>query len=115
MEGFDKVLINSLFAYEPFKKAFGVQLSDGTYQLTAAWQTALSTASLIGEIMGLVVNGIVAERFGYRKSMIGTLIAVIAFIFIVFFAENAITLVIGQILCGIPWGEFPPWLVFHLA
>ncbi|KAK0658534.1 General alpha-glucoside permease [Lasiodiplodia hormozganensis] len=106
MEGFDKVLVNSLFAYEPFQKTFGVQLSDGTYQLTASWQSAISTASLIGEIMGLAINGIVAERFGYRKSMIATLVAVIGFIFIVFFAENAITLIIGQILCGIPWGVF---------
>lgn len=106
MEGFDKVLINNLFAYEPFQKAFGVQLADGTYQLTAAWQSALSNGALIGEILGLLVNGIAAEKFGYRKTMITALGLVIAFIFVVFFAQNTITLLVGQILCGIPWGEF---------
>ncbi|KAL1635259.1 hypothetical protein SLS58_010335 [Diplodia intermedia] len=106
MEGFDKVLINNLYAYGPFQKAFGVQLPDGTYQLTAAWQSAISNAALIGEIMGLLVNGIAAERFGYRKTMIAALAGVIAFIFVVFFAENTVTLLIGQILCGIPWGVF---------
>ncbi|OJD38035.1 sugar porter family mfs transporter [Diplodia corticola] len=106
MEGFDKVLINNLYAYAPFQKAFGVQLPDGTYQLTAAWQSALSNASLIGEILGLLVNGIAAERFGYRKTMITALAAVIAFIFVVFFSEHIVTLLIGQILCGIPWGVF---------
>ncbi|EOD45675.1 Sugar/inositol transporter [Neofusicoccum parvum] len=106
MEGFDKVLINNLYAYAPFNKNFGVQLADGTYQVTAAWQSALSNASLIGEILGLFLNGIAAEKFGYRKTMIASLIAVIGFIFIVFFAENTTTLVVGQILCGIPWGVF---------
>lgn len=28
------------------------------------------------------------------------------FIFVVFFADNAGTLVAGQVLCGLPWGVF---------
>ncbi|KAF4305586.1 Sugar/inositol transporter [Botryosphaeria dothidea] len=106
MEGFDKTLINNLYAYDPFKKAFGVQLANGTYEVTATWQNLLSNAALIGEITGLFLNGIAAERFGYRKTMIASLIAVIGFIFIVFFAENTHTLFIGSLLCGIPWGVF---------
>ncbi|EKG10568.1 Sugar/inositol transporter [Macrophomina phaseolina MS6] len=106
MEGFDKTLINNLYAYEPFQKAFGEQLPDGSWQVTTPWQSALSNAALIGEILGLFINGIAAERFGYRKTMISALIAVIGFIFIVFFAENPATLLVGSILCGIPWGVF---------
>lgn len=115
MEGFDKTLINNLYAYDPFKKAFGVQLADGTYEVTATWQNLLSNAALIGEITGLFLNGIAAERFGYRKTMIASLIAVIGFIFIVFFAENTHTLFIGSLLCGIPWGEFADRSAHHLT
>lgn len=38
--------------------------------------------------------------------MIGSLMAMIAFIFILFFAPNVQTLVIGEVFCGMPWGIF---------
>ena len=47
-----------------------------------------------------------SERFGYRKVMISSLIAVTAFIFILFFAPNVKVLVVGEVFCGIPWGIF---------
>jgi MFS family permease len=91
----------NLFAYPPFAKRFGFLQSDGTYQLTAAWQSGLSNAPLVGEILGLFINGILAERFGYRKTIIGSLMLVVAFIFIVFFAKNLIMLCVGEILLGV--------------
>jgi len=92
-----------LFAYPPFAKKFGVIQPDGTYQLTAAWQSGLSNAALVGEILGLMLTGILAERFGYRKTIITSLLLVVAFIFIVFFSQHLIQLCIGEILLGIPW------------
>ncbi|OAQ60500.1 sugar porter (SP) family MFS transporter [Pochonia chlamydosporia 170] len=106
MEGFDVVLLNTLFAYPPFQRKFGVEQPDGTYQLTAAWQAGLSNGTLVGQIFGLFVNGIIADRFGYRKTLIGALMGCIAFIFIVFFAESLTQLLIGQMLIGVPWGVF---------
>jgi len=50
----------------------------------------------------LLINGVVAERYGYRFTMIGSLIAMIGFIFIPFFAQNIETLVAGTVLMGIP-------------
>jgi len=94
-----------LFAYGPFQQRYGVQLADGTYQLTAPWQTGLSNGALVGEILGLFVTGIVAEKFGYRKTIITALLLVIAFIFVVFFAHNIEMLLVGEILLGIPWGK----------
>lgn len=38
--------------------------------------------------------------------MIASLVALTGSIFIPFFAENLITLEVGEILCGIPWGIF---------
>lgn len=63
-----------------------------------------SNGARAGEVIGLIINSFVSERYGYRKTMIGALIAMTAFIFILFFAPNVQTLVIGEVFCGIPWG-----------
>jgi SP family general alpha glucoside:H+ symporter-like MFS transporter len=65
-----------------------------------------SNGARAGEVIGLIINGFVSERYGYRKTMIGALISMICFIFILFFAPNVQTLVIGEVFCGIPWGMF---------
>ncbi|KAK4095869.1 sugar transporter-like protein [Parathielavia hyrcaniae] len=106
MEGFDNNFLASLFAYPAFQRNFGVAQPDGTYQLTAAWQTGLTNGVLAGQILGLFANGIVADRFGYRWTLIGALVACIGFIFIIFFAETLLQLLIGEILIGVPWGVF---------
>jgi SP family general alpha glucoside:H+ symporter-like MFS transporter len=81
--------------------------SDGKYQLTAAWQNGISNGAQVGEILGLFAAGVIADRFGYRKTMIGALSLVVCFIFIVFFNVNSLVqLLIGEILLGIPWGVF---------
>ncbi|KAK2597357.1 hypothetical protein QQS21_006054 [Conoideocrella luteorostrata] len=106
MEGFDLVLMSNLFAYRPFQKKFGELQPDGTYELTAAWQSGLNNGTLCGQIIGLFLNGYIADRFGYRKTLIGALSACVAFIFIPFFAESLPQLLVGQILLGTPWGVF---------
>lgn len=106
MEGFDIVLIANLFAVPAFKRQFGVQLPDGTFELTAAWQTGLSNGAVVGELLGLMMNGWIADRFGYRKTMMGALFSVNLLIFIVFFASRVEQLLVGLILMGIPWGVF---------
>jgi SP family general alpha glucoside:H+ symporter-like MFS transporter len=82
MEGFDKVLITNLFAVPAFKERYGSQLPDGSYEITAAWQAGLSNGAFVGEFMGLLLNGIIADRLGYRWTMMGALFAVTLFIFI---------------------------------
>jgi SP family general alpha glucoside:H+ symporter-like MFS transporter len=106
MEGFDIVLIANLLAVPAFKRAFGEQLPDGSYEVTAAWQSGLTNGAYVGEIIGLMINGIVAERYGFRKTMIGALSAVTCLIFIVFFVQSIQQLLVGLILMGIPWGVF---------
>ncbi|KJZ77675.1 hypothetical protein HIM_02852 [Hirsutella minnesotensis 3608] len=106
LEGYDTVILNNLYAYPPFQRKFGVEQPDGSFQLTAAWQSGLSNGALCGQILGLFVNGIIADRFGYRKTLIGALIGCTGFIFILFFSESLVQLLIGEILIGIPWGVF---------
>jgi SP family general alpha glucoside:H+ symporter-like MFS transporter len=100
MEGYDVVLLGSFFAFPQFQQKYGDLQPDGTYQLTAAWQAGLSNGANVGEILGLFITGIIAERFGYRRTMIGALSLVICFIFIPFFAQNVQMLLAAEILCG---------------
>ena len=107
MEGFDLVLISSLYGLPAFAKKFGsFDASSGTYQISAAWQSGLSNGALVGEILGLYVSGIIADKIGYRKTIIGALTMIACFIFIVFFAQNLPMLLAGEILSGLPWGVF---------
>ena len=106
MEGYDINLIANLQAVPAFKQRFGVRLPDGTYQVTAAWQAGLTNGAYVGEILGLMINGWIAERYGFKKTMIGALAAVAALIFILFFVQNLEMLLVGLILVGIPWGVF---------
>jgi SP family general alpha glucoside:H+ symporter-like MFS transporter len=106
MEGFDIVLIANLLAVPAFQKRFGYQLPDGSYQITAAWQSGLTNGANVGEILGLMLSGIIADRIGYRKTMIGALSLVTCFIFIVFFVQSLPQLLAGLVLMGVPWGVF---------
>lgn len=106
MEGYDVVLMQSFYAFPTFTQRYGQRQPDGTYQIPAQWQSGLSNGANVGEIIGLFLNGIVSERYGYRKTMIGALTALTGFIFIPFFAQNIQTLQVGEVLMGIPWGVF---------
>lgn len=106
MEGYDLVLVSSFFGYPAFTKKYGHQNAKGTYQISAPWQAGLNNAARVGEILGLLINGWLAERFGFRWTMIGTLVFLTGIIFIPFFSQNLPTLLAGDILLGIPWGVF---------
>ncbi|RMZ24709.1 hypothetical protein D0859_11244 [Hortaea werneckii] len=99
MEGFDIVLINSLYALPAFQRRFGSLQEDGTYGVSAAWQSGLSKGALVGEIFGLFLTGIVAERLGYKKTMVGALAMLTGFVFLLFFAQNLPMLLVGEVAC----------------
>lgn len=106
MEGYDVLLLANFYALPQFNKKYGQLQPDGSYAVTAPWRSGLSNGALCGEILGLFITGIVQDRFGYRKTILGALGMVVCFIFIVFFAQNIEMLLAGEILCGIPWGVF---------
>jgi SP family general alpha glucoside:H+ symporter-like MFS transporter len=107
MEGYDIVLITSLFAQPAFLQRYGEHVAGtDTYSLSAAWQAGLSNGTGIGTIIGAFSNGYFAHKFGYRKVLLASLFSIVAFVFIPFFATSLPILLVGQILCGIPWGVF---------
>lgn len=107
MEGYDIVLIYSLFGQPAFAKKYGhYNAASENYQISAAWQAGLSNGTGIGTIIGAFLNGSLTQRYGHKKVLIASLMSLIAFIFIPFFAPSIPVLLVGQILCGVPWGVF---------
>ncbi|KAH7413405.1 general substrate transporter [Cadophora sp. MPI-SDFR-AT-0126] len=107
MEGYDIVLISSFFGLPSFAKKYGHFVDNASgYQISAPWQAGLSNGTSIGTLIGSLANGFFVFRYGYRKTLLVSLCLIVTFIFIPFFAPSLPVLLLGQILCGIPWGVF---------
>ncbi|ORY23125.1 MFS maltose permease MalP [Naematelia encephala] len=106
MEGYDTILIGSYLGFASFNNTFGNQVVDGTPSITAPWQSAVTNGAYIGEILGLQVTGYLVNWYGNKKVMTGATVLMIAFIFISFFGKSLPVQLVGQILCGIPWGVY---------
>ncbi|KAK7409225.1 hypothetical protein QQX98_008601 [Neonectria punicea] len=107
MEGYDIVLISSFFAQPSFREHYGEYIpASGSYQITASWQNGLSNAVSVGTIVGAFANGYFTHKYGYRKVLLASLATICCCIFISFFSPNLPVLLVGQFLCGIPWGVF---------
>ncbi|OQE91614.1 hypothetical protein PENNAL_c0009G08371 [Penicillium nalgiovense] len=106
MESYDMQIINSFYAFPQFQEKYGVQLEGGGYTITAEWQLALSLVALLGLMTGTFINGSVSERFGARKVIMVSLVALTGFVAITFFAPSIEVLLVGELLCSLPWGFF---------
>ncbi|KAL5117099.1 hypothetical protein ACEQ8H_005058 [Pleosporales sp. CAS-2024a] len=106
MEGYDVCLLNNFFGFPQFKRKYGERLPNGTYEISAAWQSGLSNAVIAGEIIGLFLNGYISEAIGYRYTVMACLLLIIGFTAIFFTAQTLVHILIAEILCGIPWGVF---------
>jgi len=106
MEGYDTILIGNFYAYPEFAKKYGTYFPGVGYQLTAAWQAGLGNASGIGAFIGALLNGLLVTKFGVKRVIVGSLVFLSCTLFIVFFAPNIEVLLVGQLICGLPWGVF---------
>jgi SP family general alpha glucoside:H+ symporter-like MFS transporter len=102
MEGFDLALVNGLYGFAQWRQKYGELQPDGGYEVSAAWQAGLSNGANVGSIIGLFINGWISERFGYRYTIISCLVLLMGFTTIFFTAQNVETLLVAEILCGIP-------------
>ncbi|ORX35580.1 maltose permease MAL61 [Kockovaella imperatae] len=106
MEGMDTAMINNLFGLAAFKQYFGHQDADGNFFIPSDWQAGINNASAGGQVIGLLLNGWAQARFGYRRVYMAGMVAMAGTIFILFFAQSLPMLLVGNLLCGIPWGVF---------
>lgn len=107
MEGYDTILLGNFYAFPSFAKKFGsYDPGSKKYQLSAPWQAALGNSSGIGAFFGSFLNGWLVHRFGQKRVLLVSLVALTGLLFIVFFANSVAVLLVGEILCGFPWGIF---------
>jgi SP family general alpha glucoside:H+ symporter-like MFS transporter len=107
MEGYDVTLLGSFYGYPTFRERYGEWLNEESgYQISAEWQQKFQSLGAFANIVGAMMNGYFTAKYGHRKVLMVSLVAISAFIFIVFFAPNIETMLAGQFLCNIPWGVF---------
>lgn len=107
MEGYDVTLLGSFMGYPAFRKKYGTWHNDDSgYQISFSWQAGLNDIAAVGNIIGALLNGYLTAKYGHRKVIMGTMVFLTAFIFIVFFAPNVEVLLVGEFLCNIPFGVF---------
>ncbi|SPN99065.1 probable alpha-glucoside transport protein [Cephalotrichum gorgonifer] len=107
MEGYDTILIGSLFAYPSYARRFGeLDPSTNTYQIPARWQSAMSSGPQAGSIIGALLNGYIISRWGYKPAFQIGVVLMTTFAAVSFFGMTVELQAVGQILCGIPWGIF---------
>ena len=116
MEGYDLNLLSSMYGFDAFNKKFGTYYPDiDKWEVPTKWQTSLSMAYSLSQVLGLFIAGIVADKVGYRKTMMVNLIACVALIFIQFFAPNIETLLAAYVLLGVNWGAYQTLTVTYAS
>ncbi|KAI0968024.1 general alpha-glucoside permease [Xylaria arbuscula] len=116
MEGYQTAVVGSVnLAYPAFTSRFGIVAPNGDHVIPASWQNGISGATNVGEIIGLQIAGVVSERWGYRWTIMGALIAVIGFIFFPFFAGSLTVFLVGELFQGMAWGVFQTMTTAYAA
>ena len=66
MTAFDPQLLGNLYATPAFQKDFGY-LFEGSYIISAPWQTGLGMGNPIGQVVGALAAGYPMEWYGRKK------------------------------------------------
>ncbi|KAJ5111632.1 hypothetical protein N7532_002167 [Penicillium argentinense] len=104
LEAYGTILINGFLGFPAFRETYGTPTGRQGYEISAAWQAGLINAAYAGQILGLLFNGVLTDRYGYQRVMVGCLVILSLFLLLIFFARNIQMLVSGYVLCGLPWG-----------
>ncbi|KIM98710.1 hypothetical protein OIDMADRAFT_181961 [Oidiodendron maius Zn] len=105
MAGFDAQLVTSFYALPAFQQRFG-DLYEGSYEISAPWQTGLGMGNPIGQVLGALACGWPLERWGRRVTLGVCCIWSICFVFVQFFSTSVGMLCAGEILGGLAYGFY---------
>lgn len=114
MEGYDQALLGTLWGYPEFQKQYGRPVKNRdknhvgqiVYQVSAPWQSGIQCGICIMSMLGVLLGGHLAHRFGYRPTFIIALLSILALVFGTVFSNNMPTLLVAELLIGIPYGIF---------
>ncbi|KAI1846588.1 hypothetical protein JX266_007161 [Neoarthrinium moseri] len=116
MEGYDTSLMNNFFPYPAFKNKFGDETDpEGGMLVSSRWQTIILNGTQVGCILGLLINGYISEWFGYKRTMVASMLFMIAAVFIPFFSTGLEMFLAGGLIQGLPWGVFQTLAVSYAA
>lgn len=136
LEGFSIALIGNFYAFAPFNRKYGELQDDGTYQVSASWQAAISNGAQCGQILGLlrkfsspafpicyirqqitnnVVTGVFVERIGYRLFLLASIAYQGAMVTIFFLASSIKILMVAYCFTGISFGVFMSIAISYAA
>lgn len=105
MLAFDPQLLGNLYAVPAFQRDFGYPYN-GSYIVSAPWQSALSLGNPIGQVLGALAAGIPMDRFGRRKTFAACVAMTGCCVFIQFFARSPGVLLAGELLGGLVLGAY---------
>jgi SP family general alpha glucoside:H+ symporter-like MFS transporter len=106
MEGYDAILLSSLFGLPAFKEGYGTQDDKGNWNVAAKWQSSVSQAVKVGQFFGLFIAGWSADKYGFRITTMVTSVIATGLIFMQFFCPSIEVLVVAQLLFGFPLAVF---------
>ncbi|KAJ9138343.1 General substrate transporter [Pleurostoma richardsiae] len=107
MQACDATSTTSFYGQDQFKEQFGT-VDKGVLEISAKWQTGIQQAMAVGELIGLAIVGVLADRFGWKPILSGMMVMLTGSLFLFAFAKNLGMMVAAMVLCvtGIPWGAF---------
>lgn len=89
MEGYDTLLLGQFYANPSFARKYGIYDPKAEkWQIPARWQTGLSCAVQVGQILGLQITGYVGEKYGYRPTMLTAVVLLTGLLFMQFVSSK---------------------------
>lgn len=94
--------------------------------MQAKWQTALGFSGTIGNVVGIIINSSMTEKYGHKRVLLATYVVMILFVFVPFFSPNIGVLFAGQIpaypsacfrlwICVRGLSSYLAWLFGHIC
>ncbi|TVY19948.1 Maltose permease MAL31 [Lachnellula arida] len=105
MTAFDPQLLGSLYATPAFQMDFGY-LFEGSYIVSAPWQTGLGMGNPIGQVVGALAAGYPMEWYGRKWTFAACVVGTAGCIFIQFFARSLKVLLAGELIGGLILGTY---------
>ncbi|KAK2003805.1 sugar porter family MFS transporter [Colletotrichum falcatum] len=105
MLAFDPQLLGNLYATPQFQRDFGYEY-EGSYIISAAWQTGLSMGNPVGQVVGALFAAYPMDWFGRKLTFAACVALTAGIVFIQFFARSLPVLLVGELLGGLVLGMY---------
>ncbi|KAG5747345.1 hypothetical protein H9Q70_009973 [Fusarium xylarioides] len=106
MEGYDLAFMGTLYAHPAFRNQFGKDIGNSNYQIPASWQTAIGSAGVVANMIGIWFDGHFSEKVGRKRVSLVTLVVLAATIFCQFYSESLGIFLLRRFLSNIPLSVF---------